>query len=199
MNGASVFRSLLLGCILLSHSFCFGDENKLSGTLMQAWENIATPNEHHQVLDFLVGRWNYKATSWMTPTAAPQAFKGVTDHRWILGNRVLLQEHRGEAGEHPFEGLGLTTYDTLKKEYPSVWVDNTKTGMMISTAQYDPATKTFSEKGTFTDTITGQKDKTFRGFCKIINDDYYTYDFYVLGLDGKEFKFVELHYTRIKE
>jgi hypothetical protein len=166
---------------------------------MQAWMKIASPSEHHHVLDFLVGKWNYSARSWITPDAPPREFKGTTEHRWILGNRFLLQEHKGEGDDHrSFEGVGITGYDNLKGEYPSVWVDNTKTGMMISTATYDPVSKTFSEKGTFTDTITGQKDKTFRGYCKVINNDYYTYDFYVLGLDGKEFKFVELHYTRIK-
>lgn len=180
--------------------FCLADENQPSvqDPMMEAWMKIASPSEHHQVLDFLVGKWNYTVRSWMTPDASPRESKGTTEHKWILGNRFLLQEHKGEGDQQPFEGLGITGYDNLKGEYPSVWVDNTKTGMMISTAQYDPATKTFSEKGTFTDTITGQKDKTFRGYCKIINNDYYTYDFYVLGLDGKEFKFAELQYTRIK-
>ena len=189
-----------LGFITLSNIFCLAGENQtpVQDPMMQAWMKIASPSEHHQVLDFLVGKWNYTARSWITPDAPPREFKGTTEHKWILGNRFLLQEHKGEVDEQPFEGLGITGYDNLKGEYPSVWVDNTKTGMMISTAQYDPATKTFSEKGTFTDTITGQKDKTFRGYCKIINNDYYTYDFYVLGLDGKEFKFAELQYTRIK-
>src|SRR5574341_1391719 len=152
----------------------FTDESSLlpQDLIKQEWIKYSSPNENHEVLDFMVGEWNYTVQTWLTPSALPIESKGTNIHRWILGNRFMLQEVKGGDDQHPFEGVGITGYNNLKEEYSSVWVDDRGTGMMISTALYDPATKTFSETGTYTDPLTGEKNRNFRGYCQIIDQDH---------------------------
>jgi hypothetical protein len=67
---------------------------------------------------------------------------------------------------------------------------------MMSRGNYDPSTKTLVEKGTFTDPVEGEK--SYRGVTKIINKDKYTYEIYISGPDKKEFRMMEIVYTRKK-
>ncbi len=59
------------------------------------------------------------------PAASPPAMAGTTTNSLIFGGRFLKQEVRGTVEGHPpFEGIGITGYDNIRKEYQSVWFDN---------------------------------------------------------------------------
>ncbi|MBI1871214.1 MAG: DUF1579 domain-containing protein [Chlamydiae bacterium] len=132
----------------------------------------------------------------MDPSQPAQESKGISENHWIMGGRFLSQSAKGESMGQPFEGMGITGYDNVRGEYTSIWIDNMGTGIENATAQYDPATKTFSEKGSCSSPITGDKDKHFRAEWKIVDKDHYTYEMYTSGPDGKEFKNIEISYTR---
>src|SRR4029450_8652344 len=93
--------------------------------------------------------------SWMKPGDKPQQSSGTSSMAWVLGGRFLQQNFKGTWADQPFEGLGSLGYDKVKKEYVSVWMDSMSTALFQGAGQYDPATKTLSETGTFSCPVTG--------------------------------------------
>ena len=170
------------------------DQNQ--DAVMAKWKEYATPNENHKILDSFVGNWNYTVKWWMSPGAKPEVSKGTSKVTSIMGGRFLKQSAEGKSMDQPFKGIGITGYDNAEKQYNSIWIDNMGTGMMMSRGNYDPSTKTLVEKGTFTDPVEGEK--SYRGVTKIINKDKYTYEIYISGPDKKEFRMMEIVYTRKK-
>jgi hypothetical protein len=73
-------------------------------------------------------------------------------------------------------------------------MDNMGTGIMTGSGNYDPNTKTLTDQGTFSCPAEGQK--SYRGVTKIIDKDNFTYEWYMTGPDGNEFRAMEIVYTR---
>ena len=164
--------------------------------MMAQWMKNAAPGDAHKVLDAFIGKWNHTVRWWMAPDAPPQESKGSNVNSWIMGGRYLQQVVNGQAMNQPFEGMGIIGYDNLRTEYVSIWIDNMGTGIMISTAQYEPETMTFMEKGSLADPMTGEKNRNFRGAWSIVDQNHFTYELFLTGPDGKEFKSMEIAYTR---
>ncbi|HTL47794.1 MAG TPA: DUF1579 domain-containing protein [Verrucomicrobiae bacterium] len=163
---------------------------------MARMTEMTTPNENHQKLNALVGKFKVK-TSWQMAADAPvQTSEGEAEGKWILDGRFVEQHFKGDFMGKPFEGLSLTGYDNMKKEYSAVWLDSVATGMMKSTMKYDDATKSFSEEGKFSCPMTGETDKDYRAVTTIVDDNNYKYEMYQKGKDGKEFKAMQIDYTR---
>jgi hypothetical protein len=163
---------------------------------MEKWKEYATPSENHKVLDAFVGNWDYTVKWWSSPNSEPEISQGTSEVKWIMGGRFLEQIAQGTSMGQPFEGMGITGYDNAKKEYASMWIDNMGTGLMTSSGKYDPSTKTFEEKGKFTQPKMGET--TFKGVTKIIDDDKFVYEIYTKDKDWKEYKALEIVYTRKK-
>lgn len=166
--------------------------------MMEKWQAYATPAEGHQVLQHFIGDWDYTLKWWNAPGTEPENSTGETEVEWILNGRFIQADVEGMSMGQKFEGMGIIGYDNAKKEYQNVWIDNMGTGMMTGTGQYDAGTKTMTEKGTYTDPMTGQ-DKSYTGITKIIDNDNHTYELYTPGPDGKEFRMMEIMYTRDKD
>ncbi len=164
---------------------------------MAKMKEFSTPGEGHRVLDPLVGQWQYAMKWWMTADATPQESTGSSQAKWILDGHFLQEDVTGMSMGQPFTGMGVTGYDNLKKKYDSIWLDNMGTGMMISDGSYDAANKTLTFKGTFSCPIENGP-RTSRGVLKITGDDSHTYEMYMTDKDGKEFKAMEITYTRMK-
>lgn len=163
---------------------------------MEKWKEYATPNENHKVLDAFVGNWDYAVKWWSTPNSEPEISEGTSEVKWIMGGRFLEQTSKGTSMEQPFEGMGITGYDNAKKKYVSTWIDNMGTGIMRSEGEYDASKKTFLEKGTYTQPKIGETP--FKGVTKIISDDNFVYELYTKDKDWKEYKAMEIDYTRKK-
>ncbi len=165
--------------------------------MMNKMKEFSTPNENHKVLDQLVGQWNLTMKWWMSADATPEQSTGSSETAWILGGRFIEEKVSGQAMNQPFEGRGITGYDNLKKEYQSVWLDNMSTGMMTSTGSYDAATKTLTQNGSFSCPIVNGP-RNFRGIIKVVDGNNYMYTMYMTDPNGKEFKSMEINYTRKK-
>jgi len=163
---------------------------------MEIWKEYATPNENHKVLDAFVGNWDYTVKWWSSPNSEPEISKGTSEVKWIMDGRFLEKTAHGTSMDQPFEGMGITGYDNARKEYVSVWIDNMGTGVMVSSGKYDASTKTFEEKGEFTQPKMGET--TFRGVTKIINGDKFVYEMYIKDKDWQEYKALEIVYMRKK-
>lgn len=166
--------------------------------LMEKMKALNAPTEAHQALEPWVGKWTYAGKFWMTPDAEPQDMTGTALHTMIYGGRFLKQEIEGPWMGETFQGVGFTGHDNIKDEYVSIWIDSMGTGIMTMTGQYDPTTKTLSQSGTNSCPLTGEKARPGRSDWSVINNDNSIYSSYLLGPDGKEFKAMEITYSRVQ-
>lgn len=159
-------------------------------------ETASKPGEGHKVFEDLVGSWKYSIKLWMDPSSPPQELEGKSKNSLIYGGRHLVQEFWGEAGGEHFEGRATTSYDNVRGEYSTVYIDNMSTGMMVSRGAFDPQSRTLNESGTFSCPVTGDTNVSSRSVLALGDKDHYTYTTYVAGLDGKEAKLMEISYER---
>ena len=164
---------------------------------MEAMQKLGSPSEGHTALEPLAGTWTYTAQWWMSPDGPPQSMTGTATNTVIFGGRFLKQEIRGQVEDQPpFEGLGFLGYDNTRQEYQSVWFDNMATGMMVGAGQFDAATKTLTDQGNFSCPVTGESHRWYRTAWTVVDQDHTTYESYMRTPDGREFKAMEIHYTR---
>jgi hypothetical protein len=164
--------------------------------MMEEMKTATSPGEHHKLLKDLTGDWEYVITMWMNENAKPEYSKGKSKNTLIFGNRYLKSEITGKFMGEKFEGLGYTGYDNVKEKYVMTWLDNAGTGIMQSTATYDPATKTMSEQGTMSCAMKKNPNLSFRGEQVIIDKNKYIYTMFMPGENGKEYKSMVIEYTR---
>jgi len=169
--------------------------------MMKKMMEFATPGEFHKRLEPLVGKWEYTARWWMSPDAPPESAKGTCENKWILDGRYLHQEVLGaptESPEPPLKGFGVIGYDNLRKQYFVVWIDNMGTGVMLGYGTCDPTGKVLTISGEASDPMTGETNRKWRSVTRIESDDKHVGEMYGPGPDGKEFKQLEIVYTRTK-
>ena len=162
--------------------------------MMATWQAYASPNDNHKMLDPLVGTWSHVAKWWMTPDSQPETSKGTSETKWVMGGRYLQHAAKGMSMGQPFEGMGFTGFDNGRQTYQTIWMDNMGTGMMIGEGSYDSSKKTLTDHGRFTDPMVGQR--SYRGVITFIDDDRYSYEMYGADENGKEFRMMEILYTR---
>jgi len=165
--------------------------------MMQKWMEFMTPGEAHKVLDSKVGKWEAAIKMWETPDAPPSEMSGKSEVKWIFDGRYLVEDVEGSFMGMPFIGHGIAGYDNLKKKYCWVWIDNMGTGIMRAEGNYDPATKTFTFMYEYPDVMSGTYKKG-RSVEKTIDKDHFLSESYATGPDGKEFKMMEMLYTRVQ-
>jgi len=192
----AISLALTLGVSVSSQADQTEDMEKMKAEAMAKWQAYATPGEDHKVMEQLVGNWDYSLKYWSAPNTPPEESTGTNDVKWILGNRFLEMDVKGTSMGQPFEGMGIIGYDNAKKEYVNTWIDTMGTGMMNATGTYDAETKTMTEKGTFTDPMSGQQ--SFKGVTKFADKNNFTYEMYISTPDGKVMRVMKINYTRKK-
>ncbi|MBD0376698.1 MAG: DUF1579 family protein, partial [Flavisolibacter sp.] len=91
-------------------------------------------------------------------------------------------------------GTGITAYDNAKKVFVNTWIDNMGTGIMISEGKWNPAKNDIEFSGKQTDPMTG-KEMKFRETFTINADGSQLLEMW-MEVDGKEFKSMEVKYTK---
>jgi hypothetical protein len=165
--------------------------------MVEMMTKAGTPGDAHKKLDGMVGTWQTKLTFWMMPGADPVTSTGSSTNQWIMGGRYLEQRFKGEAFGMPFEGIGYTGYDNVKKQYWGSWMDSMSTASMTSVGSASDDGKTWNFTATMSDPMTG-KDSTSREKITVIDADHHTLEMWGPGPDGTEFKMMEIIYTRKK-
>ena len=189
-------RLLVLVCFALPLIAQEAKKEMKPDPMMEAMMNAATPGDAHKKLDVFVGTWDTTVTMWPTPGAPPMTSSGVSENRWIFGNRYLEQRFTGSFMGMPFEGLGYTGYDNVKKQYWGTWIDNMSTGMMVSTGTGSDA-KSFTFTGSMADPMTG-KDTTVEEKITVVDADHHVMEMWGPGPDGKSYKSMSISYARRK-
>ena len=164
--------------------------------MYDAWHKYMTPGEPHARLVKKAGDWNVAVKIWHSPDMeVPEESTATSRIKAIMGGRYILEKVKGEAMGMPFEGLGISGYDNLTKKFIGVWVDTMSTGIIHSEgtpAQYGDI---INFEGTHPDPLRGRYDKT-RSVERTISDDKFIFTSYKTSDDGREFKGMELTYTR---
>jgi hypothetical protein len=165
--------------------------------MMEAWQKAATPGAAHRALDAMVGTWDTTIRFWETAGGPAQQSTGTSENRWILGNRYVEQRFKGSAMGMPFEGLGYTGYDNIRKQYFGTWMDSMSTAMMTSTGNTADGGKTWMFKGTMDDPMSG-KPFAVEEKITVESNDKHVFEMWHPGQDGKMYKAMEIVYTRKK-
>lgn len=190
---------------LLGASPAFADDAKKAAdkppmdekAAMEMMQKLATPGEGHKKLDVFAGSWTFKASMWMDPSKPPEVNDGTSDMKWVLGGRFLEQRAEGKMMGGPFSGLGYTGYDNYKKKYIATWMDTLGTAMLVMTGSFDKSGKVLTSSGKMDDPTTG-KLTTLRTKTTIANKDEMHWEMWGPGPDGKDYRMMEITYTRKK-
>lgn len=165
--------------------------------MMEAMMKAGVPGDPHRKLDGMVGTWDTKVTMWPMPGMDPMTSVGTSTNQWVMGGRYLEQRFKSDFMGMPFEGLGFTGYDNVKKKYWGTWMDNMSTSMMTSTGNVSADGKVWEFDATMTDPMTG-KDTAVKEKVTVVNADHHTMEMWGPAPDGKMFKNMEIAYTRRK-
>lgn len=165
--------------------------------MMANWTAFMTPGPEHKVLDFKVGKWKTQVKWWMDETTPPAESEGSAEIQWILGGRYLSEDDNGSVMGMPFQGMGVSGYDNLKKKYVSGWIDNMGTGIMTSEGTYDAAKQTFSYKTSGPD-LMASKYVPMRAVETIVDANTFKVEAFAPDVKGKEYRSMEIVYTRTK-
>lgn len=166
--------------------------------MMAKWQEYATPGEGQKALEQFAGEWDYTVSWWNSPDAEPEKSTGTSENKMIMGGRYLKQKAKGTSMGQEYQGMGITGYDNAEEQYEGLWIDNMGTGMMLSTGSYDADAKTFTMSGTYNCPMEDNKEKSFRTVATFANEDKFTFDMYGPDMEGKEYKMMEIVYTRKK-
>jgi hypothetical protein len=182
----------------LSIAGVMADDNKVSeADMMKKWMEFATPGAEHKAMAVHVGEWDAANTMWMSASAPAQISKGTAIGKMILGGRYLKITNKSVMMGQPFEGVSITGYDNFKKKYVTLWIDTMGTGFFLGEGQMDSNTKIMTEYAEMDDIITGKKIK-YRTTYFFDTPDSYTMTMYQTNPGEKEFKNLEIKYTRKK-
>jgi hypothetical protein len=171
--------------------------SKEQQAMMDAMMKAMTPGENHKLLASLVGEWTFVNRMWMDPAAPPTESNGTSTYTMILGGRYLQGEHKGVFSGMPFEGLGVTGYDNLGRQFVASWIDNFGTGIMYMTGKYDPATKAFTFITSMDDPMKPGTKIKVRQVLKLLDRDKHVMEWYEIR-GGKERRTMEIVYARKK-
>jgi hypothetical protein len=163
--------------------------------MMEAYAKAGTPGPEHAHLASIVGTYDTIVTGFTPDGKVSEKTKGTAERMMVLNGRVLVEKFHGEMMGAPFEGHGMHGFDNVTKKYWSTWNDSMSTGLMLSEGTCD-ASHACSYIGTYTDAVTG-KPKQLR-MTTSRSGDAETFNMFDKGPDGKEFKMMEIIYTKRK-
>ncbi len=164
---------------------------------MEAYMRLMATNENHAHLAKFAGEWSVTTTAWMEPGATPEKSQGTSQVEMILGGRFTKMRFKGTMFGQPFEGLQIIGYDNMKKKFISFWIDNTSTAFFLTEGTLDATTNTTTETGLWPDAMTGGT-VAVKSVTRVINPDEFTYEMFMIGPDGQEFKSLEYRAVRKK-
>jgi hypothetical protein len=161
----------------------------------ETFAHYAMPGPEHKLLDRMAGSWNTLTRYWPAPDAELVESKGTSQRKWILDGRFLMEELDGGNLALPFRGLGLYGYDAFERKHTSAWVDTMNTSILTNLGTYDKTNDVVNFTGQYKDPWTGTR-KPERGVTRFLGNDKHVLEIHVTEPNGKEFKMLEITYTR---
>jgi hypothetical protein len=170
-----------------------GDQHK--ERLLHSIARSAKPDEHHKLLEPLVGKWNTQAKQWLGDPK-PETSTGHSEIKWILGGRFVEEHYDSVIFGKPYQGQGVTGYDTRTKKYVSTWVDTWGTWITVEEGQADATGKVLTLTAQDYDVATG-KTRPIKFVYTIDGNDHHVMRVYET-IEGKEMLQMEVDYKKTK-
>jgi len=152
------------------------------------------PDEEHKQLSRLVGCWEVLIKALFEPSKIQEEWASL-ETKWILDGRYLQQEVKGTMAGQPYEGMGLMGYDNVMKERFATWADSMSTGILVMRGKCPADAKKCSTKGQTSDAVAG-KMVTYTETTTFTDDNHFSFEMHGPGPGGKQFKMMEIVYTR---
>ena len=147
--------------------------------------------DEHKLLQKDVGTWDATVKLWPVANAEPVESKGTEKNELLPGGLWLVTHFEGDFGGMKFVGVGTMGYDPEEKKYVGTWIDNMTPHLMVTKADYDAKTKTFTGKSESRDPATGKLLPT-KSISRYVDDNTRVFEMYTPDPDGKEFKMMEM-------
>ena len=193
-KGIMIGAALLCGASFLAGHVLAQEGEPMGGAPpMPEWAKLT---KEHADFAKMKGTWDVKTKMWMKPGQPPTDGTAVATSDVILGGRFVSEVFKGNFMGEDFEGHALLGFDTIDKEYVSVWVDSMSPIVYVSRGTGADGNITF--KGKEPDWMTGKKKNT-QMVIEHKSDDEHISKFYDVGADEALTQTMELHYTRRKE
>ena len=109
--------ALVGAAFLLGHATAQEKEDQPA----QGW--MAKAEAHRQMAES-VGEFAVAGELWMGPDGPPMPYQATATRELVLGGNFIKETFRGSWAGQPFEGWLLSGYDTVRKRYVNVWMDN---------------------------------------------------------------------------
>lgn len=161
---------------------------------MEAWQKAGTPGPQHAALAKAAGTYSMKIKSWPAPGAPAMDDSGTATRTMMLDGRILTEDVKSTMMGAPMTGHGMRGFDNVTGKYWSTWIDSMSTGMMISEGKCD-ANDNCTFIGTYNDAVKKAPVKS-RMTSKWTSPTSQLFELYGPAKDGKEFKMMEIVYTK---
>ena len=162
---------------------------------MDAYMKAGTPGAPHQALASTVGTYDLKIKHWHQPNTPAMEETGTATRAMALDGRVLVEQFKSSMMGMPYTGHGMTGFDNVTGKYWSTWSDSMSTGLMVSEGSCDDQGKTCTFMGTWNDAIKKAPVKA-RMTIRRTSPTAEVFELYGPGKDDKEFKMMEITYTK---
>lgn len=191
----SVFAFFLILAVSSNMLAQEGQQKKMSPE-QKAWMEYMMPGPMQKMLEKHVGKWKTVNKYWQYPGAEPMVSEGTAEYTMILGGRYLKGTFSGIMMNQPFKGMSLDAYDNAMGKFKSIWIDNMGTGIASSEGTYDKTNNEINFMGSMVDPVQ-KKEMPFRSKVKFVDSNTEVFNMYMM-YKGKEFKGMEITYTRVK-
>ncbi len=102
----------------------------------------ARPSADHDRLDFMAGTFRFERTATL-PGRAPERTSGVSENRWILGNRYLECRSREGEGASAIESVAIYGFDIRRRVYFAFLIGSRGTNYQSLEGFYDDPAHSF--------------------------------------------------------
>jgi hypothetical protein len=156
-----------------------------------------TPGEMHKMMATWEGKWDAEITAWMDASTPAQNATGKVENKMIMNGLYQLATFSADLMGTPYEGQGTTGFNNLRGLFETTWIDNMSSAILKMEGFWNGSTKTMNLKGRMLDPFTATT-KAVRQTLKIVDDNTQIMEMFQTGADGKEFRMMQIKYTRAK-
>ncbi len=162
---------------------------------MEAYMKAGAPGAPHQALASTAGTYDLRIKSWHEPGGPAMEEPGTATRSMALDGRVLVEQVKSSMMGMPYTGHGMMGFDNVTGKYWSTWNDSMSTGIMVTEGTCDAQGKTCTFTGSWNDPIKKGPVKA-RMTTRWTSPTTEVFEMYGPGKDGKEFKMMEIVYTK---
>ncbi len=192
-GGARAQEKKEIGGTSVKAGAAVGDAHK--ERLIHSIQRAASPDEHHKLLEPLVGKWNTQAKQWLGDPK-PETTTGHADIKSIFGGRFFEEHYDSVIFGKPFQRQTIMGFDTRTKKLVASSIDTWGTWITVEEGTADATGKVLTLTAQDYDAATG-KTRPIKFVYNIDGNDHHVMRVYET-IQGKETLTMEVDYKKAK-